>query len=266
MSPRDIKKINKQLNVSKRDKHLDEFLVEYAGKSQGGYEFLSMSNKHPENDIIAVTKSLRTQSSDFPNNAIAFAKTKNSDYLLMGQHDISVWHASTKQRQHLMLDDVRLNGKVVRRKVNDIRHLFEPKVSEFEAKRNSTPPSDQKIKDLEKQLGLKFRPELKDYFKKYGHVGYNHIILTGISGNEKISDSLTDAIETIIGNSPDGKYPKNKLPLVDMYDGLFIIYDNNTGESTYWEYGQSFDKAPVFKTVDEVVVAALEHEYELNNL
>lgn len=225
-----------------------------------------MSNKHPENDIIAVTKSLRTQSSDFPNNAIAFAKTKNSDYLLMSQHGVSIWHTSTKQRQHLMLDDVRLNGKVVRRNVSDVRYLFEPEVSEFKAERNPTPPTDQKIKDLEKELGLKFRPELKDYFKKYGHVGYNHVILTGVSGDEKISDSLSDAIESVIENSPNGKYPKNKLPLVDMYDGLFIIYDNNTGESIYWEYGQSFDKAPVFKTVDEVIVAALEHEYELNNL
>lgn len=266
MTPKDIKTINKQLNVSNRDNHSNKFLIEHGGKTVGDYQFLSMSKKNPENDIIAVTKSLRSQSANFPKGVIAFAKTKNGDYLIMGQYGISLWSTSTNQKKHLMISDVRLNGKVVARNVHDVRYLFEPFVQKLEAKPNQNPPSDQKIKFVENDLGLKFRSELKDYFKKYGHVGYNRIIFTGISGDDKQPSSLTDAVYEITESVSGGKYPKNMLPLVDMGDGLFVLYNNNTGESTYWEYGQDFDNESIFKTIEEAMFAALEHEYELDNL
>lgn len=246
--------------------HSNAFLIEHAGKTENGYHFLSMSKENPKNDIISVTKSLRDQSSNFPKSMIAFARTSTGDYLIMGEYGISLWSNSAKERQHLMLKDVQLNGKTVRRNVTDVRYLFKPFVQKLETKPNKTPPSDQKIKFVENDLGVRFRPELKDYFKKHGHVGYNRVVLNGISGDEKQPNSLTDALMEVTENINSGKFPKNLLPLIDLLDGLFIMYDNDTGESTYWEYGQDFDKRSIFKDIDEAVFAGLEHEYELNNI
>lgn len=235
---------------------------------------MGSSDNGSENDIVTVTQNLRNTSKGFPSSTLAFAKLNDSEYLIMDQHGIATWSTSSNEKRKVALKDVYLNGKLVTRYEYDIRYLFKPYVQKLEAKENKNPPTDEQIKLVENTLNMRFRPELKTYLKRYGQVGYNYVVFTGVSSKENVPSSIIDGLDEVTENfessvrsgQASGTYPKYMIPLIELGDGVWLMYNNNTGEGSYWSYGDSFDKPSTQKNIDEILFAGLYAEYTLNNL
>lgn len=95
----------------------------------------------------------------------------------------------------------------------------------------TSPASKASIQDLEKNLGLYLSDEYKDYLSTFGVIAYGPHETYGLG----VPNDYYLNINSIYGDlSQDPTYPKKAVPLLDIGDGQYYLYDNSSCKILIW--------------------------------
>lgn len=84
----------------------------------------------------------------------------------------------------------------------------------------------------EKKLKMAFTEEYKEFLEKVGTVIYAHYEIYGLGVPETYYLSVLDAIPALSEN--DESYPNNAVPLSEIGDGHYYLYDNTSRKVVVW--------------------------------
>lgn len=93
------------------------------------------------------------------------------------------------------------------------------------------PASADSIVALEARLGFSLAPEYKNFLSTYGVIVFGSAETYGLG--------VPDSYYLNVGNmyadlSRDPTYPRNTIPVLDVGDGRYYLYDNATGKMVLW--------------------------------
>lgn len=91
--------------------------------------------------------------------------------------------------------------------------------------------SDDEIHDAEKALKLKFDSEYLLYLKLCGQFEYEYLEFYGLGVPLQ---SYINVVNAYLELSSSNSYPKSAIPIIDMGDGHYAIYDIVTKNVVEW--------------------------------
>lgn len=219
-----------------------------------------------------MTLDLREQYSNFPATAVPLCAVGNGDYVICVSNNIYLWSHETKSVEQYLVQDTKVNGKLVSRKVNYFGNFIEKYNlrENYILHKNDKQPSDEKIASVEKHFGFRFSSEYKNYLKTYGGVSYLHVKLLGIVEVDKelfeedegldIRDAMRLIKYSEESGSKSGKLPKNSIPLTDEGDGQYLIYFNDTGKVQRWTHEGAVLEGAVYPDLYSGLLESMIHD------
>lgn len=94
------------------------------------------------------------------------------------------------------------------------------------------PASDEQIEFAQSALGIKFSDEYKDFLRIFGVISYNAIEIYGLGvPNTSYLNILTQIHDM---KELESSFPDNLIPLSEIGDGHFYMYDNLNQNIIIW--------------------------------
>lgn len=267
-----IKKLSKQLNIRSFHKDYIGFLTKHGGTTIDGVEYIGITKAGDQSDVATVTLELRKQYPNFPANAVPLCAVGNGDYVICINNSIYLWSHESKSVEHYLVQDTKVNGKLVSRRVNYFGNFIEKDNlrENYVLYKNTKQPSDEKIAHVEKHFGFRFSREYKNYLKTYGGVSYSYVKLLGIVEIDKelfeedegldIRDAMRLIKYSEESGSNSGKLPKYSIPLTDEGDGQYLIYFNDTGKVQRWTQEGAVLEGAVYPDLYSGLLESMVHD------
>jgi len=87
------------------------------------------------------------------------------------------------------------------------------------------------IQSLEQKLGFALSDEYKEYLSKFGFIIFDAYETYGLGIPDEYYLNVLAAFSDL---SRDPNYPKNTVPLLEIGDGQYYLYDNNARKVLVW--------------------------------
>jgi hypothetical protein len=116
-----------------------------------------------------------------------------------------------------------------------------------EHKAKIRPPVDTgSILTLETKLGFKLSAEYKDYLATFGIIAFKSNETYGLGVPE---DYYLNVLNKYSDLSQDTSYPESAVPLLEIGDGQYYLYKNDTKKILHW----ATPNGGVVRTLDEAL-------------
>ena len=96
---------------------------------------------------------------------------------------------------------------------------------------NTRPVETASIQNLERKLGFALSDEYKRYLSTFGVIVFDAYETYGLGVPD---DYYLNVIAAFSDLGRDPTYPKNTVPLLDIGDGQYYLYDNQTRQVLVW--------------------------------
>lgn len=96
---------------------------------------------------------------------------------------------------------------------------------------NTRPVDPASIQNLEQQLGFALSGEYRDYLQSFGVIVFDAYETYGLGVPE---DHYLNALVAWGDLSRDPNYPRGTVPLLDIGDGQYYLYDNESQKVLVW--------------------------------
>lgn len=106
------------------------------------------------------------------------------------------------------------------------------------------PVGSEEIERLKKELGFNLSSEYEAYLKNFGIIIFEAWETYGLGVKD---DSYLNVLNIYQDLSSDEEYPNNTLPLMEIGDGSYYLYDNANEMVLLW----STPNGGVIRTLDE---------------
>ncbi|MCW9699522.1 MULTISPECIES: SMI1/KNR4 family protein [unclassified Avibacterium] len=94
------------------------------------------------------------------------------------------------------------------------------------------PANENEILSAERQLGIKFSSEYRDFLSSFGILSYNSDEIYGLGVSTDYYLNILNLLKEF--KEYNVNIPNNHIPLLDIGDGQYYIYDNNDGKIYVW--------------------------------
>lgn len=111
---------------------------------------------------------------------------------------------------------------------------------------NTCPASLESISSLEKKLGFTLSDEYKDFLCTFGVILYKSNETYGLGVPE---DYYLNVLNKYTDLSHDPTYPKSSVPLIEVGDGQYYLYDNTKQKVLLW----ATPHGGIVRTIDEML-------------
>jgi len=106
---------------------------------------------------------------------------------------------------------------------------LEKLVTEHQA--NTRPATSASIDALQERLGFALSPEYKSFLSTFGVIAFDAYETYGLGVPD---DYYLNALNSFKDLSADPSYPQNALPLLEIGDGQYYLYDNKSQQVLLW--------------------------------
>ena len=93
------------------------------------------------------------------------------------------------------------------------------------------PASESSIQELEKNLGFHLADEYKDFLSAFGVIVYGAHETYGLGVPNDYYLNINNIYADL---SQDPTYPKTAVPLLELGDGQYYLYDNSSAHILLW--------------------------------
>lgn len=118
----------------------------------------------------------------------------------------------------------------------------------------TSPVESSNIAQAEQKLNIKFSEEYKDYLKTFGVIFYESTELYGLGIDEKFDLNILSSIPEL---REQQDYPASAVPLVDIGDGHYYLYDNDKRKVVKFALPNGGVYAEENKSLEEFLISIL---------
>ena len=108
-------------------------------------------------------------------------------------------------------------------------NILENKVKNLEV--NTRPASDRDIEMLQENLGFSLSAEYREYLKIFGVIAYGAYETYGLGVPDNYYLNVLNAYRDL---SEDSSYPECAVPLMEVGDGQYYLYDSKNSQVLLW--------------------------------
>lgn len=102
-------------------------------------------------------------------------------------------------------------------------------INQYQVK--TRPATQEAINELQSRVGFSLNEEYVGYLKEFGVIVYGANEVYGLGVPEDYYLNVNNAWEDL---SQDKSYPAHSLPLLDIGDGHYYLYDNEEAKVMQW--------------------------------
>lgn len=96
---------------------------------------------------------------------------------------------------------------------------------------NTCPADSESIDALQERLGFALSPEYKSFLSTFGVIAFDAYETYGLGVPDNYYLNVLNSFNDL---SADPSYPQNALPLLEIGDGQYYLYDNKAQQVLLW--------------------------------